>query len=143
MSAVPYTCQNIFYIIQALQCPTYSIWKRTVGTRQELITEPRKFNIFWMVSIVHMFYSHSCWFVDNSDLTPLRYIPCCCFLFFCLVYNSYDWGILPVAVVCSFLSYNSLWLNCVLLRFECICRTKPSHRNCFSMYTMTWLSVTE
>ena len=130
-------CQNIFHFIQALQCPTNSMWKRAVGTQQEVNIEPRQFNIFWMVSVVHV-------------LLHIR-VELSIFLFFCLVFNSYYWGSLPVAVFCSFdwylipiievfclllfpvlfLVINSLWLNSVLLRFECICRTKSSHRKCY------------
>ena len=89
------------------------------------------------------------------QLLLLRYSACCCFLFFCLVFNSYYWGILPVTVFCSFVWYltpiievfclllfsvlfifiNSLWLNSVLLRLECICRTNSSHRKFYCSHT--------
>jgi hypothetical protein len=122
MSAVLYTCQNIVHFIQALQCPTNSMWKRTVGTRQEVNTEHRKFNICWMVSVVHMLYftfvlncGYFCSFVWYS--TPIIEV-------FCLLLFSV-----------LFIFINSLWLNSVLLRLECICRTNSSHRKFYCSHT--------
>jgi hypothetical protein len=85
------------------------MWKRAVGTRQEVNTERRKLNLFWMVSVVQLFY------------------------FMLVLYCCYIWSLTPIIeLVCLLLfsvllfGNNSHWFSSDWLRFECMCTTKSS-----------------
>ena len=86
-----------------MQCLTNSMWKRAFATWQELNTERRKLDIFWMVFVVHMLYFT--------------------FLLYCCYICSRVWYLTPSAEVFCLLLFSFLLRKCYD-RYE-ICHKWP------------------